>query len=65
MRLPCSRSCASRAFCLFESRCIHQKQTPQQIVPATVIQKLIVFLSMFNPRAGSGHFRPFGVRKVL
>src|ERR1039457_1212529 len=43
MRLPCSRSWANRMFCLAESRCIHQKQTPQQIVPAKVIQKAKLF----------------------
>src|SRR5580692_8481755 len=43
MRLPCSRSWANRAFCLTESRCIHQKQTPQQTVPAKVIQKARLF----------------------
>ena len=46
MRLPWSRSWSKRKFCLMESRRIHQKQTPQQTVPASVIQKerLLLFI---------------------
>src|SRR5450631_4370754 len=47
MRLPCSRSWSKRAFCLMESRRIHQKQTPQQTVPARVIQKARLSLFIF------------------
>src|ERR1017187_9489774 len=57
MRLPCSRSWASKAFCLVESRCIHQKQMAQQTVPARVIQNSRVFVFITNPRISSSNFR--------
>jgi len=39
MRLPCSRSYASGAFRLVESRWIHQKQISQQALPTRVRKK--------------------------
>ena len=45
-----------------ESRRIHQKQTPQQTVPARVIQKARLFLSITNHTAG---LRNAGTKKNL